>query len=218
MPSSVRTTDRGRLEARKTLGSLGTELRGARIASGLSQASVGLAAGFSASRVGRLERAQSSSASIEEMTVLFAILGQRLSVRPCPNGPPLRDVAHARLLQRFRAILPADVSMRTEVPVVGNRADLRAWDALIGAREWSCRIEAETVISDLQATDRRIALKMRDAEVDHVLLLVAGTKRNRRILREFRALTVAKYPLDSRAILAAVRAGRCPRRSGVLLL
>ena len=81
-----------------------------------------------------------------------------------------------------------------------------------------CKVEAETALHDLQAVDRRVALKMAEGEEDHVLLLVADTKRNRRVLQEFRALLRVRYPLDTRAVMAALRSGRCPGASGIVVL
>jgi hypothetical protein len=171
----------------------------------------------SGAHVGRIERTEVRAVSFELLTVLFAALGQRLSAKAYPEGPPLRDVAHARLLARFRAQLPPSVRFRTEVPVALGHG-LRAWDAEVTVAGEASKVEAETALHDLQAVDRRIALKMDEGGVDRVLLLVADTKRNRRVLREFRALLDERYPLDTRAVMAALRAGRAPQASGIVVL
>ena len=80
-----------------------------------------------------------------------------------------------------------------------------------------CKLEAETVLHDLQATERRIALKMADDEVERVILLVADTRHDRRVLREFRASIAVHFPLGTRAVLDALREGRVPPQSGVVL-
>jgi hypothetical protein len=74
------------------------------------------------------------------------------------------------------------------------------------------------VLSDLQAIDRRIALKMEDDGVDRVILVVADTRRNREILRQHRELLRSRFPLDSREILKELRAGRLPPHGGILVL
>lgn len=74
------------------------------------------------------------------------------------------------------------------------------------------------MLYDLQATERKFALKMADDQVDLVILLVADTPRNRRVLREFRELIAARFPLDTRAVMRQLRAGRIPERSGVVVL
>jgi transcriptional regulator with XRE-family HTH domain len=195
---------------------LAEELRNARQAAGLSQEMVGRAVGVSGAHVARLECAAVPGASVVLFARLFAVLGMRLSARPYPEGPPVRDAAHARLLARFRAELPPSTSFRTEVPL-GRGSDLRAWDAEIEDVDGSCKLEAETVLADLQATERRIALKMADDSVECVILLVADTHRNRRVLREFREMLRARFPLDTRQVLRELRAGRLPDQSGVVL-
>jgi hypothetical protein len=59
---------------------------------------------------------------------------------------------------------------------------------------------------------------MDDDGVDVVILLVAGTHRNRRVLREFRDLIRDQFPLDTRDIMASLRVGRLPDQSGVVVL
>jgi hypothetical protein len=71
---------------------------------------------------------------------------------------------------------------------------------------------------DVQALDRRISLKARDGQIDRVILLVADSEANRRALRLHREALRASFPLDSRAILRAIREGRCPSASGILVL
>ena len=82
----------------------------------------------------------------------------------------------------------------------------------------TCKLEAETVIADLQAADRRIARKLRDAGADRVILLVADTKGNRRVIREFGDLLAERYPLRTRVILRRLRTGQLPEASGVCML
>jgi transcriptional regulator with XRE-family HTH domain len=216
MPTRYRRRDLGAQRADASLRQLAEELRSARLSAGLSLRSVAAATGISASQLSRLERAASPWVSVRMLSVLFAVLGMRLSVRPYPEGTPLRDAAHARLLARFRAALPSSVRLRTEVPLRRD-GDLRAWDAEVEASNGTCKVEAETMLHDLQATERRIALKMADDGVERVILLVADTHRNRQVMREFRASLAVRFPLDTRAVLDALRAGRVPPHSGVVL-
>jgi hypothetical protein len=170
----------------------------------------------SPSQVGRLENARCPAVSLRALSIVFEVLGMRLSARPYPVGSPIRDAAHARLLTRFQAGLPPTVKLRTEVPLRLDR-DLRAWDGQVEATDGTCKLEAETVLYDLQATERKIALKMADDQVDLVILLVADTPRNRRILREFHELIAARFPLDTRAVMRQLRAGHIPDRSGIVV-
>lgn len=112
------------------------------------------ASGLSASQVSRLEHARNPAASLRTLSIVFSVLGMRLSARPYPEGVPIRDVAHARLLARFKAELPPTVKLRTEVPLRLDR-DLRAWDGELEAPNGTCKLEAETVLYDIQAQERR---------------------------------------------------------------
>ena len=231
MAPSERRVDRGSRQAAELRRRLGAELREARIKAGLSQRQVAASTGVSGSFVSRVERAQLINVSMESLARHFAVLGMRLSARPYPEGPPLRDIAHTRLLSRFRARLPSSIRLRTEVPLAFDRdlrafdrdlrafdRDLRAWDGELVTDAGTCKLEAETALYDLQATDRRISLKMADDHVDVVVLLVADTQRNRSVLREFGALLENRYPIGTRGILGALQAGRLPERSGIVIL
>lgn len=217
MPSRYLDRDTGRHTADTVLSKLGAEARDARHMAGLSLRGVATASGISRSHLSRIERGRADEIPLRTLIVLFSVLGMRLSARPYPEGAPLRDVAHARLLSRFRERLPPGVTFRTEVPLA-LPGDLRAWDAEVRARDETCKIEAETALHDLQATDRRVALKMADDQVAVVILLVAATRRNRAVLREFGDLIGGRYPLRTREILAALQAGRVPHQSGVVVL
>jgi len=78
-------------------------------------------------------------------------------------------------------------------------------------------VEAETHLSDVQATERKIHLKQRDAGMPRVILLLRDTRHNRRILAESPGLRRA-FPLTSRQVLAALRAGRDPGGDGIVFL
>jgi hypothetical protein len=79
-------------------------------------------------------------------------------------------------------------------------------------------VEAETRLHDVQAMQRRLSLKRRDGAVDHVALLVAGTRHNREVMAGSRAALKSDFPLDSRALLRALSDGADPGAGGVLLL
>lgn len=217
MPSRYRRIDQGNQHADKTLRRLGDELRIARLGAGLSLREIARQSGCSRSQLSRIERGQAATVSLRSLDVLFATLGMELSSRPFPHGSPLRDEAHARLLSRFRARLPSQIRLRTEVPLSGDR-ERRAWDGELALGRATCKLEAETVLHDLQALDRRVARKMRDDDVEHVLLLVADTRRNRRVLAEFRALISERYPLSTREIMACLARGRLPQGGGCAVL
>jgi transcriptional regulator with XRE-family HTH domain len=195
---------------------LGADLREGRLAAGLSLAAVGNAARMSYSEVSRIERGRLPGVSVQQLARLFAVVGMDLSARAYPFGLPLRDAAHIALLTRFGTVLHASLRLRLEV-ALPRHADLRAWDGVVYGAGPAIAVEAETRLRDVQALLRRIALKVRDGDVTRLILLVADTHTNRRVLRETEAL-FGEFPIGSRSLLAALRAGRDPGGSGIVIL
>lgn len=192
------------------------ELLVARLGSGLSQTVVGAAAGMSRCQVARLERA-STHPTIDQVARIATALGMDLSVRLYPAGDPIRDAGHAALLARLRRQLHPGLGWRTEVPLP-SPGDQRAWDAVIRVGGVRVGVEAETAIRDAQAVLRKLNTKRRDGGVDEVLLLVSDTRANRAAMAVLRDLARDDLPHGAREVLAALRSGRAPAGSGVLLL
>jgi transcriptional regulator with XRE-family HTH domain len=205
--------DRARRAAMATRMRLGGELRTARRSTGLSLEDVARACGVSRSQVDRIEQGAVEAPSLDSVTCIAGVVGLDLVVRTYPRGDPLRDAGHARLLDRLRRQLHPSLRFRTEVPLP-IAGDLRAWDAVIGGDGWQLPVEAETVLTDGQAIERKLALKMRDGGFDHVVLLLADTRRNRTAAPGVQRT----MPLDTRAVLAALRDGRDPGASGLVIL
>lgn len=68
-------------------------------------------------------------------------------------------------------------------------------------------VEAETVVDDVQALERRLALKKRDGRAEIVVLLLADTRRNRRAIAAAQAAgALAWLPVRTRQILGALGA------------
>lgn len=100
------------------------------------------------------------------------------------------------------------------MPIPG---DLRAWDELLTGPA-VIGIEAETRPSDLQATERAIAAKLRDSGADRAILLLSSTHPNRELVRRHIAALRQTFPLDTRATLGALAAGRDPGDNGLVIL
>lgn len=216
MATRERRNDRADRLADETLGSLGRELRRARVGAGLSQRTLEAATGISHSEICRVERGRAPNVPLRTFVLLATSLGLVIPARPYPEGDAIRDAGHARLLERFRSRLHPSLRWRTEVPLPAP-GDPRSWDGVTGAASWRAGVEAETVIDDTQALERRLALKRRDGGVDHVILLIADTPRNRRALGAAPAAFM-DYPLRAREILPALAAGREPMGSGIVIL
>ncbi len=174
---------------------------------------------MSHSKVGRFERS-AAPVSVEFVASLCAVVGLDLAIRTFPAGDPIRDRAQLTLLERLRGRLDPSLRWRTEVPLP-IPGDLRAWDAEIRGRQpapWRARIEAETNLSDGQALERRLSLKLRDDPGGHLILLVSDTRANRAALRSIGVGLRELLPLETRAILSALDAGRDPGGSGIVIL
>jgi len=212
-----RRADLGRGEAQRVARAVGQEIRAARRAAGLSQRAAASAVGLDASTVSRIERGAFEGISVRGLSLCCAAVGLRLSVRTFPHGDPVRDAGQLRLLGRFRARLPAGSPWATEVPlpILGDR---RALDARTVLGQRAVMIEAEVRLDDVQALARRLALKVRDAGAQLVIVVVADTRHNRAVLTAHRESLRALLPLDTRAVLAAVSAGLPPARSGIVVL
>jgi hypothetical protein len=192
------------------------EISRARRGAGLSCDAVGAACGISGSAAWRIERGITRTVDLRTLACLGSVVGRDIRLQAFAAGDAIRDAGQIRLLERLRLRLHPDLGWRTEVPIpIAN--DRRAWDAVIRGSGWLTAVEAETVLDDLQAVERRIALKQRDGNLEQVILLVAETPRNRRALRAA-PNAFARFRRDPRATLRALAAGRDPGSSVILIL
>jgi len=196
---------------------IGTEIRVARLDAGVSIDDAGSAVGLRRSTFGRIERGELAHVSVYQLSLACAAVGLDLVVRAYPDGDAIRDVAHAGLLERAHRRLPEGAPWRTEVPLPID-GDRRAWDAITILQRIRIAFEAETRLGDLQALNRRIELKRRDGGIDIVILVVADTRHNRLVLAAHRESLRAAFPLDGRAVLAALNEGRPPHSSGIIVI
>jgi len=172
---------------------------------------------MSHSQLARIEHGEIAAATVDQIARAAAVLGLRTSIRLYPESEPIRDVGHHRLIERLRARVHPSLFWRTEVPL-GVPGDLRTWDVETGTRSWSVKAEAETRLADIQALERKLALKRHDDGEPTVVLLVADTRHNARVLRAVRESLRDAFPLDTREILAALGASRDPGRGGIVVL
>ena len=216
MGTRERPLHRARRLSASTALSLGNEFRLARRAANLSQQAVGDLAGMSRTKVGRIEVGNTST-TLDDLWALAVPLGLDVSTRLFPVGDPARDKGQRAVLERLHVKVHEALRWRTEVPFP-NAGDLRAWDAVIWGAGWSCAVEAETRLTDLQALDRKLGIKLRDGLVDHLILLVSDTRHNREVLRAGRDVLVGRFPVDGAELLEALREGRDPAGNGIVVL
>jgi transcriptional regulator with XRE-family HTH domain len=196
---------------------MGADIRGARVAAGLSLRAAARAVGLSSSTFWRIERGATPNVSVQAIALACAAVGLAPALRAYPAGDPVRDAGQLAVLRRLRACLPPDAPWQTEVPIA-IPGDLRALDARTILERATIGFEAETNLADLQSLDRRAQLKKRDANLDRLILVVADTRSNREVLRLHREALRPSFPLDTRAVLAALRAGTAPPQDGIVLI
>ena len=217
MPSRVRrhaqAAERGRASTAHLLG----ELRAARLDRNVSGHVIAEALGLSRSQYSRLERGLTGGLTIEQATIALDAVGLDLSVRAYPGGSPIRDAAHAALIDRLRARCHPSIRVLTEVPLPTDR-DQRAWDVVLAGSSWRHHVEVETRPRDRQAVERRIALKTRDGAEGGVSLLLLDSRHCRDFVRAAGEALTARFPVPGTVALAALRAGADPGAGSVLLL
>lgn len=196
---------------------VGRELRDGIHNQGLSYAAVGRDVGLSGEQVSRVARGLAPDLTVVQASELLASVGQELSIRAYPTGRVFRDAPQLALLDRLRGRVHPSLIWRAEVPVTGP-PDLRAWDAVIGGPGWRRPIEAESRLGDVQALERRIALKQRDGQMEHVILLIANTRHNRTVLQSLGAAILSQFPFPGRRTLELLAAGVAPEASTIVLL
>ena len=192
------------------------------MARGTSYADVARALGLSQTQVANILRSQSPDLSIVRAAQLLAVLGLKLSASTFPEGGTVRDAGQVELLARLRARISAALAWTVEVPVmeiaVPGIVDHRAWDAGIDGAGVRCRVDAETHVGDLQAVERRVALKQRDGREPCVLLVLADTKHHRALLELAGDGLRSRFPVSQRSALGALKAGKSPGGNALVLL
>lgn len=215
MPTAERLFDAGTRRGHRLARRFADELRGARRAANLSQRQLGSHIGLSHAAIGRIERAE-RVADFLTAARLCALLGMELSVSCHPVSSPARDRAHLVLLERLHGQLHHSLDWDTEV-WLQIPGDMRALDAQIRGRDFRMMVEAETHLTDAQATERKIRLKQRDSGMPRAVLLLLGSRHNRRVAAESPGIRRA-FPLGPRRILTALRAGLDPGGDGIVIL
>jgi transcriptional regulator with XRE-family HTH domain len=216
MPAVVRILDEARRRSDQMRRRLGEELRQARLQAGPSQTTVARAVGCSGSTISRIEHGLVRSVGIELLMRHAAVVGLVLRADMLPIGAPIRDLGQLKVVNRLEQHVRAPFRWVLEMPV-GPR-DLRAFDA--GALKPGCRIgfDVWSRVRDVQAQARASQRKQLDAGIDRLILVFGDTWNNRRAVREAGASLDRAFPLSSRQVLAALRAGRDPGDHGIVFI
>jgi len=212
VPASERAYPRAVRRGLTILTTFGREVRNARLEAGVSQVTLANATGMSDSKVARIEAGQSQRLAVVDAVVLADAVGLDLAVRAYPGRGPTRDAAHARRLQSLLNHVGHPLQSRTEAPLPARAGipERRAWDALIRDSEGETGVELEQRLYDVQSQTRRIFLKWRDGGAERLLLVVADTRGNRRVLQEFPDYFSDLPRLKTAHVLRMLEAGRRP--------
>lgn len=217
MATRERPVDRAVRLGTTALLRMGDELRIARAARGLSLAHVAAAADVSRAEVSRIERGVSPRVPYIVLAKLAGVVGLDLVTKTYPGGQSIRDAGHAALLSDFARLLHPSLRWDVEVPLPVT-GDQRAWDGLIRGVGWRYAAEAETAPRDGQALVRRLQLKLRDGDVDGLLLLLRDTRTTRIFLDAAEPELRSMLPMSTRTILGALRRGAPPPGNGVVVV
>jgi hypothetical protein len=79
-------------------------------------------------------------------------------------------------------------------------------------------VEAETRPRDLQSLERRLALKLRDGDVDSLTLLLLESRHNRDFVRAHSGVLTARFPIPATRALALLAGGENPGGNAIVLL
>lgn len=192
------------------------DLSNARLAAGLSVREVARRVGVSAARVERCERGEPGTLTLDLAARIAPVVGLLLAASLHLDGDPARDRAHLALLERFRLRLDHRLVWRTEVPMP-IAGDLRAGDGLIEAAFGTIVVEAETRVTDIQAVERKSALKKRDLGANRLILLLADTPTNRRVVSLHPEIR-ERFPVGPRRCMVALSRAEDPGGDCLLIL
>jgi hypothetical protein len=157
------------------------------------------------------------SISVVELSEMASVLGIELSVGLHLVDDGLNDAGQHGLSRRFRSMLASAWHVVAELPLPGP-AELRAWDLFLRLDDHRVGIELESRLRDIQALVRRIRLRERDGGVDAIVIVLADSAANRRLVAQLREALGSAYSTPPRAILRALRLGQPLPASGVVLV
>jgi DNA-binding XRE family transcriptional regulator len=218
MPTRRNPVDEATRRARHQVGEVLTELRGARLSAGLSQATIAAALGCSRQLIGVIEAGRLDDIGCVALARMGAVVGLDVSLRAFTGGSPLRDAGQLRLLDRFRSRVGSAWSWRTEVPVGADPLDRRAFDAVLNDGPHQVGVECLTRLTDAQAQVRSILLKQASARLDRMVLVLADTRHNRAAMRAAAPTLDPAFPLPQRILMRELKSGALPPANGLVLL
>ena len=217
MASRERPVDRAQRVGEANLLRLGHEIRGARTDRGLSLERAAAAVGISRAEASRIELGRSPRVPFIAIARLAGAVGLDLSAKLYAGPSGIRDASQVALLADFARHLHSSLRWDLEVPLPIH-GDSRAWDGMIRGSDWRFAVEAESSPRDGQALVRRMQLKLRDGDVDGLLLVLRDTRTTRAFLELAQPELQSFFPETTRSVLNALRRGACPLGNGIVIV
>ena len=219
MAATERQFDRGTRLGERRLREMGEEFRNKRMELGLSQLRVATAARICRTTYSRIEGGKWRSLTMLTAARIGAVLGLDVTIRCYPGSEPIRDAAQAKRVLQLKAEVTAPLRARSEVglPQRTEWPERRRWDLLVTGHGERTGFEFETRLYDAQAQQGRWNLKRRDDPVDHFVLVLADTRRNRQVLATYPDLFADLPRLMPATLMASLRGGQHPPTGLVLL-
>ncbi|HET8777832.1 MAG TPA: helix-turn-helix transcriptional regulator, partial [Candidatus Limnocylindria bacterium] len=193
------------------------DLRNARHNAGMSQADVARAIGVCRALVSAWESRRYTPNPIQ-LAAWGAVVGLDLPIRTFAGGSPLNDAAQVRILERFHRAVGDRWTWRTEVPVVSDPRDRRAFDAVLTRGDRRVAAEVIARFGDSQGQVRPIMLKLSASECERVVLVVADTRHNRATIAAAAPTLDPDFGCPARVAMGALRAGEVPAGNAVVLI
>jgi transcriptional regulator with XRE-family HTH domain len=195
---------------------IGTGLKEARLALHLRQLDAAYQAGITQAHWSRIERGLGSGASLATLVACAAAVHTRLAgfIEAQPGADMPRDIEHLRRQQTVVALAGKGGWEATpEVAVPGPGPQPKSIDVLLvrGSRRETAVVEVWDLLLDVGDAMRGLEAKVvatrerlgPDWRVEG-LLVVRGTRRNRALVGQLRALFAARYPASSRGWLLSL--------------
>jgi hypothetical protein len=140
------------------------------------------------------------------------------SSEPISTRPASRSETRGiRCSSGFRSVLSDAWRVAAEVPLP-TLGDRRSWDLLLRMPGQLIGIEAETRLRDIQGFVRRVREREREGGANTILIVLAESAHNRRVLPQLLEALGPRYSTSARVLLKALREGKPLAGSGVVLI
>ncbi|HUG14135.1 MAG TPA: helix-turn-helix transcriptional regulator [Thermomicrobiales bacterium] len=213
MSASEHLRSRGHRRGMKILADFGDAIKDARLSAGLSFEEVGRRAGMSADKVWRAQHARLLTLSFVDAAQIAAVLGLDLVAATYPSGIAVRDAGQAKRVRTLIESVGRPLRYRADAVLPrgpDGKPDYRAWDLVLYGHGERTQVEVVAHLRDMQEQLRKHNLKRRDDPAAHFLLVLADTRHNRTVLREYGDLFSDLPRLRTANVLRALRQGEHP--------